>query len=278
MLKTLTTDTIKNENTNEIIIKKKINRSKNIKYIDEEIDLMTNGTENINLNKEEKELNDKNTKNKLINNLIVNDNKTIRRDKLIDKLTNYFALKYDEMVYEWINNNKKGITGGEMRQNRGDAVENYVKNIINTIGKKTNKKLIALKGSESKIKISLMIDNIEIKKEHQVDIHIFLDDKIISVIECKSYLDSCYYTRALYDLNIFKKFGYNLKKYVFTLEESINKDTLIFLDYIHDYICDGLFIMIDEKRKFNSPLYKQHKIINKNNLKHFIKNIFELLD
>lgn len=36
--------------------------------------------------------------------------------------------------------------------------------------------------------------------------------------------------------------------------------------------------MIDEKRKSRSPLYKQHKIINKNNLKHFIKNIFKLLD
>jgi len=42
-------------NTNEIIIKKKINRLKNI---DEEINLMTSGTEKINLNKDEKELSD----------------------------------------------------------------------------------------------------------------------------------------------------------------------------------------------------------------------------
>lgn len=62
MSKTLITDTITNENTNEIIIKKKINRSKNIKNIDKEITLMINETENINLNKEEKDLSEKNTK------------------------------------------------------------------------------------------------------------------------------------------------------------------------------------------------------------------------
>lgn len=207
-----------NEKTNEKNIKKKINRSTNI---------------NLNKEEKEKELSNIKIKNKLIDYINKNDKdkKIIKKDNLINELTDYFALKYDEMVYEWINNNNKGITGEEMRQNRGDAVENYVKNIINIIGKKTNKKLIAMKGSESKIKISSIIDNIEIKKEHQVDIHIFLDDKIISVIECKSYLDSCYYTRALYDLNIFKKFGYNLKKYIFTLEESINKDILIFLNF-----------------------------------------------
>lgn len=80
MSKTLTTDTIKNENTseiiiknentNEIIIKKKINRSKTIKDIDKEINLMTNGTENINLNKEiEKE---HSTEINKYNNIIIN--------------------------------------------------------------------------------------------------------------------------------------------------------------------------------------------------------------
>ncbi len=59
MSKSLISDTSKNNNTNEISIKKKITIS-NIEDIDKEIDLMTNITGNINLDKDEKELNDKN--------------------------------------------------------------------------------------------------------------------------------------------------------------------------------------------------------------------------
>lgn len=53
MSKTLITDTNKND---DIIIKKKINRSKTIKDINKEFNLMTNKMSNINLNKDENEL------------------------------------------------------------------------------------------------------------------------------------------------------------------------------------------------------------------------------
>ncbi len=33
------------------------------------------------------------------------------------------------------------------------------------------------------------------------------------------YLDSCYYVRACDDFKLFKKFGYNIKTFIFTLED-----------------------------------------------------------
>lgn len=71
MLKTPINDTNINKKTNEIIIKKKINQSKNIFDIDKEIDLMTNETESINLNKEEKHKENKSKINKLPKKLFI---------------------------------------------------------------------------------------------------------------------------------------------------------------------------------------------------------------
>lgn len=116
---------------------------------------------------------------------------------------------------KWIENNSKKISGGKMRADRGIAIELYVKNIINNIGINLNINLIALTGSnDKKILIINKPDGKEIKKNHQVDVHIYLNNLFIACIECKSYLDSCYYVRACNDFELFKKFNYNLKNFI----------------------------------------------------------------
>ena len=62
------------------------------------------------------------------------------------------------------------------------------------------------------------------------------------------YLDSCYYVRACDDFKLFKKFGYNIKTFIFTLEDSIKKETKLFTDYLTDNVCDDIFYMLDGKK------------------------------
>ena len=92
------------------------------------------------------------------------------------------------------------------------------------------------------------------------------------MIECKAYLDSCYYVRACDDFKLFGKFGYNIPGYIFTLENSIDEDTRIFTDYVTDNSCKGIFYMLDGKRSSSKPIYNQHfrKQINKDKLIAFI--------
>ena len=133
-----------------------------------------------------------------------------------------------------------------MRGDRGENIENFVKKVINLFNIEYGVNVYAIKGNDDKKE--LKIPNTEIKKEHQVDIHIYKNDIFIAVIECKAYLDSCYYIRACNDFTLFKKFGYNVKKYIFTLEDSIKDDTKIFIDYETDNVCDDIFYMLDGKR------------------------------
>jgi hypothetical protein len=103
-----------------------------------------------------------------------------------------------------------------------------------------------------------------------------LDDVFISVIECKAYLDSCYYVRACDDFNLFKKFDYSVGKYILTMENSIDEDTKEFTDAITDNVCDGIFCMLDGKRSSSKPIYnkKFFKSHNYTGLKKFIDYIY----
>jgi len=165
-----------------------------------------------------------------------------------------------------------------MRADRGDDIENYVKDIINIIKKIYNINICAIKGINDKKE--LKIPKTEIKKYHQVDIHIYKNDVFVAVIECKSYLDSCYYTRACNDFKLFEKFGYDIKKYIFSLEDSIKEETKIFIDYETDNICNDIFYILDGKRSSTKPIYdkKYKKNINKEKLKYFVESLQKLLN
>ena len=84
--------------------------------------------------------------------------------------------------------------------------------------------------------------------------------------------------RACDDFKMFKRFDYNIKNYIFTLENAISDDTKIFIDYVNEDICDDIFYMLDGKRTSSKPVYdaKHKKTINKTELTKFIDFIFAL--
>jgi hypothetical protein len=117
------------------------------------------------------------------------------------------------------------------------------------------------------------------KKEHQVDLHLYKNDVFLAVIECKAYLDSCYYERACHDFHLFRKFGYPVKHYVFALEDSICEETKLFLDYQNDHICTEVFYLLDGKRSSSKPIYDRtfKKDINPKKLMSFLETLKALL-
>ena len=171
----------------------------------------------------------------------------------------------------------ESFSGGKMRGDRGEHIENFVKNVIHMFRNVYGVNVRAIKGDQDKKK--LKIPGTDLKKDHQVDIHIYKNDVFVAVIECKSYLDSCYYVRTCDDFKLFKKFGYDVKKFIFALENSINEETKKFIDYESDYICDDIFYMLDGKRRASKPIYnkKYQKSINKEHLSYFVKSLQHLL-
>jgi hypothetical protein len=188
-------------------------------------------------------------------------------------------IEMSNIMDEWCKSYANSCSGGEMRGNRGSDIETFVRNTINKVGESLNVNLVAKCGNNDKKDLIVTLPNGKtIKKEHQVDVHIYLNNVFIAVIECKAYLDSCYYVRACDDFKMFKKFDYNVKNYIFTLENSIDEDTKIFTDHITENCCDDVFYILDGKRSSSKPVYdiKYKKPINQNKLTKFIDFIFTL--
>lgn len=203
----------------------------------------------------------------------------IQHDKIKKTILEWADIEIANIMDEWGKSNDNGCSGGKMREKRGSDIETFVRTTINKIGELLNIDLHARRGNDDKKILTIHLEDGKIlSKEHQVDVHIYLNDMFIAVIECKAYLDSCYYVRACDDFKMFKKFDYNVKNCIFTLENSIAEDTKIFIDFINENICDEIFYLLDGKRTSSKPIYdvKHKKTINKNVLTKFIDFIFIL--
>lgn len=197
----------------------------------------------------------------------------------VDKITNIFDDSYSDLnnvLESWCLEHEGGSTGGQMRNSRGNKVELFVQGVIEKFKTSYGINVYAKIGETDKKDISIG----SITKEHQVDIHIYKDDKFIAVIECKSYLDKCYYGRACNDFKTFKDGGCDLKYFVFSLERSIKEDTKDFLNAQYQNVCDEIFYVLDGSRSSKKPIYDRRfkKPINKDKLKIFIKSMQKLFD
>lgn len=142
--------------------------------------------------------------------------------------------------------------GGGIRLLRGITCETMVDiiceslNIESRVGS-SDFQLITITGRDGK----------EYSTRHQVDRHLYYNNKIIAVVECKSYLDSCYYTRACSDFKRMSVLHPNIKKYIFALENNISDSTIAFTDVEFDYVCNDIFYMCNGKRKSKKPIYEK---------------------
>jgi hypothetical protein len=107
----------------------------------------------------------------------------------IDKITCKLNCELNDMLSKWCVDYDYNPCGGIMRATRGSDIETFVRNSINYVGLVLEVNLVAKQGCKDKKELLLQLETKKIVKQHQVDVHIYLDDVFISVIECKAYLD-----------------------------------------------------------------------------------------
>lgn len=168
----------------------------------------------------------------------------------------------DDKNFACVIAHENGIDRGAMRALRGRTVEEIIDICTKHVG------LESRVGPQDKKTIK--IDDVSV--EHQVDRHIYHNQKFVAIIEAKGYLDSCYYERANYDFDIMKIKFKDLKCCVLTLEKSINLDKKKFLDRYWKGICDEVFYLCDGNRTSSKPIYQREnfKHINRQVLEKFI--------
>lgn len=140
--------------------------------------------------------------------------------------------------------------GGELRAARGNLVEDLVQDCCNLLG------LEARTGTKDKQTLTVGPHS----KEHQVDRHVYRNGVPVLFIECKAYLDSCYYVRACDDFTLMKLRHPNVPCIVVALENSMADDSKAFTDATHEGACSQVFYLCAGKRSSTRPLYhREHQ-------------------
>ncbi len=180
-------------------------------------------------------------------------------------------------------------SGGEARKLSGQLTEVVLETIINGINKEFDIKINSLIGSKDYLEVTLIYGERKIIcKNIQVDRHLFHNNKRLGFIENKTYLDACYYDRALAD---FKKIIFALKQknnnniedlkfIVFSGQNAISDDKQEFLELFFQYemykmgvkiIETKIFYYLNEKKRNSStPIYIDKFSIDENTIKEFI--------
>lgn len=188
-------------------------------------------------------------------------------------------------------------TEGEIREAAGNLVEHILQCIFNSINYYfPEADIISKVGNTDYLSKTILYKGREVHfNTIQVDRHIWAKNKRLCFIENKTYLDSCYYDRALAD---FRKIAQSLQEHkqdpadykyiVFAGQNALKDDTMFTYeaDFWNDtkHLTDnpnGLetktFFFLKGKRSSAKPLYKNKHELNKEDLKNFITYIINIL-
>lgn len=194
-------------------------------------------------------------------------------DELVGKIESF----YNDTMSEITRTAKTKGNGGQVRKQRGDMVEYIVKMIWSGLNEfKENTLLESFTGKDKIIQVK---SKTGIVKKHQTDCHNFLNGELVNVVECKAYLDSCYYERACCDMVCFKKHNSNIHCIVVAIENSLNENTMKFYDDMFDNAVDKVYFLTDGKRSSTKPIYqeKHFKPLCKNKIETLIRDLLKLM-
>lgn len=218
-------------------------------------------------------------------------------EKTVRKIIHNCHIYYDNEHPKLVKLANEARTEGEIRNAAGNFVEDFLQNIFDNINKYIpTANIISKVGSNDFLTLELEYKGEKITNDKiQVDRHIFSRGKRIAFIENKTYLDSCYYDRALAD---FKKIVYSMKqkgynpedfKYiVFAGQNAASEDRLFFYEaeFYHSIkhltqnesgVDTRIFFFQKGKRNSSHPLYKIKHELDDEVLTNFIKYIVSIL-
>ena len=161
-------------------------------------------------------------------------------------ITNYYnSLSLGHQLFTQPN------TGGKRRALAGDLFETLVNDLIECTDRSLHKRRFI----ESRSIEGILLPKL------QVDKHIAYNDRIESVCECKTYLDFCYYKRAISDFKevlLSPDTPDNIKLAVFTGQRSLDDNSLAFanaLSRLETGVTPELFVVnVVKQRSSNKQL------------------------
>lgn len=220
------------------------------------------------------------------------------KEKIINNVIENLKICYDEEQRKLGIIGKEHKTEGQIRQAAGELVEHILQNIFDTLNShlKHNKVISKVGATDFLSKFVIYKGKKYEFNTIQVDRHIWFKKKRIAFIENKTYLDSCYYDRALAD---FRKIAQSLHQkgkdpgdvqyIVFAGQKAAKDDTL--LNYTIDFYEDtkhltkyddglsvNVFYFLQGIRNSSRPLYKIKHPLNDSEIKRFLSLILSIVE
>ena len=221
----------------------------------------------------------------------------INRKVIIDKVLENVELCYDNVQAELVNIGINHRTEGEIRYAAGELVEKVLQSIFDAVNDFLPEKIISKVGKRDGLTKEIVYKGQRhVIEGLQVDRHVWYKGERIAFIENKTYLDACYYDRALAD---FRKIVHaliqrneNPKKclyIVFAGQKAASDNTL--LAYEGDFWNDTKTIMnasegiepisiffLKNSRSAAKPLYKIKHPLDFDNIIKFVNIILDKID
>lgn len=168
-------------------------------------------------------------------------------------------ITYDVYDYLWDRLQYQGeanFSGGENRAYSGLTVETCTDLIIEKFRELYPTLNIEVRNSTDKIKV-FGKNGIDFTEE-SVDRHVYINNRLELIIECKTYLDKCYLQRATDDCRLIRKgLDHPIQAWIISLENAISDSAYNYFMFQDDGIyVDKCFYLSDGKRVSNKPIYK----------------------
>ena len=214
-------------------------------------------------------------------------------DKVVEEIKPFYDNEQQHLAYI----GKTSKTEGEIREAAGNLVENILQRIFDIINRELPyAKIVSKVGSTDFLSKTIYYKGRKIiNGTIQVDRHVYSNNKRICFIENKTYLDSCYYDRALAD---FRKIAQSLQEHekdpaeckyiVFAGQDAASSEKLFTYeaDFWNDtkYLTknkNGLetktFFFLKGKRSSSLPLYKVRHQLDESSIREFVYYILDLI-
>ena len=220
------------------------------------------------------------------------------REQIKKKVIENIIARYDTEHAKLVNIGLHHTTEGEIRYAAGELVEKMLQSIFDSVNSfLPNEKIISKVGSTDYLKKEIYYKGVKyINDTIQVDRHVWYKNKRIAFIENKTYLDTCYYDRALAD---FKKICQALLQerknpsdclFIVFAGQKAGKDNT-FLTYEAEFWHETKSIMHSEcgiepktiyflqgTRNSSKPLYRIKHPLDIENIKNFVDIILNKIE
>jgi len=221
----------------------------------------------------------------------------MNKSKILNDVKENLENDYDSLWTIFSDKSKSRKSGGETRRDAGELVEAILQSIFNSINKNLpqERKIVSLVGSSDRLSKTIEYKGKVYTESIQVDRHIWQINNRIAFVENKTYLDSCYYDRALAD---FRKIAQALKQsqidpgdvsyIVFAGQKAASENTLLAYeaDFWHDTkhltsnpngLVPQVYYFLQRTRNSQKPWNENKFPLNHVGIEEFVNYILDLL-